>query len=170
MQTPNYLLALYPGTRRLGWRKSSFFSLACQVPGYEAIYLHDVHLSLSGILWYPALSDLLGGQPAGTELCQWHVLAAQEKLPWGGRRSVCLFRVPCRGLLHWEGLVVKVRAVIFQHTSLINWSGTPLICDQSEVISIWSLEILSPLRWQLFAGILLASYFNSQLIIFMRVY
>lgn len=89
------MLASYPGTSGLGQRKSSFFTPACRAPGYKANYLRDVHLPLSGVLWYPAFSDLLGGQLAGTELCQWHVLAAQEKLPGGGGRSLCLFGVPC---------------------------------------------------------------------------
>ena len=64
-----------------------------------------------GVLWHAALSRVPGGQLAGAELCQRHVLAAQEELSGGGWRAGGFFRVPGGGFLYREGLVVQVRYV-----------------------------------------------------------
>ena len=42
--------------------------------------LHPSSHSPTGILWDPAFSGVPGGQLAGAELCQRHVLATQEEL------------------------------------------------------------------------------------------
>ena len=68
----------------------------------------------TGILWNAALSRVPSGQLVGPELCQWYVVAAQEKLSGRGRRTRRLFWISRRGFLHWESSMVRVSLLYFR--------------------------------------------------------